>query len=459
MENSTTAKVFNCPTCGASLEPVIGMVTMKCAYCANTIVIPEEMRTIRGYSPSANSSQSPASISDAIALAKQGKVEEAAQIYSRLTGVNIKDAAASVKSLAGIRDETHPPAVNASPYKSPPPTYQAAPPIQPVYTPAAESVQEERREKRRGRGGGCIGGVIRFIIIISIFSSALPALWRAVRDQLPRELPFFDGESILPTPFAQEVESFRPSAFKDPRAIGVDGNGNVLVFNYNSSDVQVFNPAGEEILQLAITDSSGASLFNDAMGVSQDGTIYIPGGDGIMVFTQEGERLPEIVDNNNLFIINDLIIGNDDKIYARSNAGIVRLNENGQVDLLITEEALTEAGRESPGFGAMGVDAQGNIYFSGSFNKDILKFSPTGEFIDSFSWEFNSVQEIDFDNYGRIYVVDFFDVKVFDANYTYIDKIDEAFWGIDFDAQNYLYGITNQGDRIKKYEIKEPQTQ
>jgi hypothetical protein len=272
------------------------------------------------------------------------------------------------------------------------------------------------------------------------------------------ELPFLDGESFIPTPFAQQVESFRPSAFKDPRAIGLDGNGNILVFNYNSSEVQIFSPAGEEIFQLAITDTNGSRLYNDSMGVSQNGTIYIPGGDGIMVFTQDGERLPEIVDDENLFIINDLMIGNDDKLYARSSEGIARINENGIVDLLITEEALTEAGRESPGFGAMGVDAQGNIYFSGSFNTDILKFSPTGEFIDSFSWEFNSIQEIDFDNYGRIYVVDFFDVKVFDANYTYIDKIDEAFWGIDFDAQNYLYGITNQGDRIKKYEIKAPQT-
>ena len=58
-----------------------------------------------------------------------------------------------------------------------------------------------------------------------------------------------------------------------------------------------------------------------------------------------------------------------------------------------------------------------------------------------------------------IYVVDFFDVKVYDANYTFIDQIDGAFWGVDFDSQNFMYALTSQSDNIVKYELKNPETQ
>jgi hypothetical protein len=253
--------------------------------------------------------------------------------------------------------------------------------------------------------------------------------------------------------------SFRASSSKDPRAIGLDGNGNILVFNYNSSDVQIFDPEGNAISVLPITESNGKELSNDSMGVRRDGTMYIPGFQSIMIFNENGERLGEIVNKEDLFIIYSVTVGADDKLYALSNTGIVRLNENGEVDLRISEETLQEVTGESIGIGAMGVDAQGNIYFSGDFVTDILKFSPTGEFIDRFAGDFTSVKEIAFDNSGRIYVVDFFDVKVYDASHNYINKIDGAFWGVDFDSQNNMYGITTQGDKVVKFEIQNPQTQ
>ena len=146
-------------------------------------------------------------------------------------------------------------------------------------------------------------------------------------------------------------------------------------------------------------------------------------------------------------------------LYAISNEGIIRLNSDGSTDLKITQETIEDVSGQSPGLGAMGVDAFGNIYFSGSINKDVLKFSPSGEFIESFSGEFDSVRQITFDNYGRIYVVDFFDVKVYDENGIFIDQIDGSFWGVDFDSQNFMYAVTSQGDNIVKYELKNPQTQ
>lgn len=431
---SQSLKVFKCPSCGAPLDLKSDASTMKCPYCNGTVVVPESLRASK-----------PASLSDVSRLAKEGKLDEAARIYSKITGLSHENAMFSVKSMAGIRDEE--PAASFNSQASP--SYQTPPLPQPAYQPTV-----------RLGGGSCISAVIRFVVVIIILSSAIPPLLGALQFKLPFNLPFFsEGTSFIPAPFAKEVLSFRASTSKDPRAIGLDGNGNILVFNYNSSDVQIFDPQGNETSLLAITESDGRGLTNDSMGVRRDGRLYIPGFQGIMIFNEKGERLGEIVNKEDLFIVYSVTVGADDKVYALSNTGIVRLNDAGEVDLRITEEDIQAVTGESAGLGAMGVDAQGNIYFSGSFVTDVLKFSPTGEFIDKFAGDFSSVKQIAFDSSGRIFVVDFFDVKVYDANYNYVNKIDGAFWGVNFDSQDNMYAVTTQGDKIMKFEIEKPKTQ
>jgi len=434
MTGNSSLEVFKCPTCGAPLEPEKGANSMKCPYCGASIIIPESLRTSEYKS-----------LSDVTTLAKEGKLEEAAKIYSKITGLKHEYAMESVKSMAGIRDN-QPPAS----YKTPQavPTYQPPATPQPVYRPAAPI-------KRRS----CLSSAIRFIVLISILAASIPALFGEFKFQLPFDLPFFSGENpIIPQPFAKKVMSFSPSSHKDPRAIQVDGNGNILVFNYNSSDIQIFDPEGNEISLMKITESNGNRLNNDSMGVSKNGTIYIPGFNGILTFNENGERLQEITKTKDLFIIYTVTVGADDKLYARSSSGIARFDKNGEIDLFITDETLEEISGEYPATGAMGVDAQGNIYFSGTINKDVLKFSPNGEFISKFGGDFTSVREIAFDSYGRIYIVDFADVKVYNPDYHYIDRINGAFWGVDFDAQDYMYAVTTNSDDVLKFEIRKPDT-
>jgi predicted RNA-binding Zn-ribbon protein involved in translation (DUF1610 family) len=433
MASDHSISVLKCPSCGAPIEPEKGASTMKCPYCAASIIIPESLRT-----------SSHATLSDATRLAREGKLDEAAKIYSKITGLSYENAMFSVKSMAGIRDEE----LASDPYRSLSQTnYQTPPLSQPVYTQPTVRV----------RGGSCLSGIIRLIVLLSILGTAVPVILGALQFKLPFDLPFLSGENpIIPEPFAKEVMSFSPSSLKDPRAIGLDGTGNILVFNYNSSDIQMFNPEGDEIFLMKITESDGDELNNSNMGVSQNGTIYVPGFQGILAFNESGERLREIRDDEHLFIIYSVMVGADDKLYARSDSGIVRFNENGEIDLFISDETLEEISGEYPSTGAMGVDAQGNIYFSGTFNKDVLKFSPTGEFISSFGGDFTSVRHLAFDSYGRIYIVDFSDVKVYDANYNYVDTIDGSFWGVDFDKQNYMYALTTQGDNVLKFEVRAP---
>lgn len=431
---SQSLKLFKCPSCGAPLDLKSDASSMKCPYCGGTVVVPESLRASK-----------PASLSDVTRLAKEGKLDEAAKIYSKITGLSHENAMFSVKSMAGIRDDEP----SASYPAQARPSYQVPPSPQPVYQPTV-----------RVGGGSCISTVIRLVVFVSILGSAIPALLGALQFKLPFDLPFLTGEnSILPTPFAEEVLTVSTRVLKDPRAIGVDGSGNVLTLNYNDSKVQIFDSQGNNLSEFTATERGGGDLNPDNMVIGSDGTIYIPGFDGILVYNQNGELLRELINEEDLFIIHSISIGPNNVLYAISNEGIIRLNADGSTDLKITQETIEDVSGQSPGFGALGVDAYGNIYFSGSINKDVLKFSPNGEFIDSFSGDFDSVRQLTFDNYGRIYVVDFFDVKVYDANYNFISQIDGSFWGIDFDAQNFMYAVTNQGDNIVKYQLKAPETQ
>lgn len=38
-------KLFNCPTCGSALSPQGSAVQIKCSYCGNMVIVPEELRT------------------------------------------------------------------------------------------------------------------------------------------------------------------------------------------------------------------------------------------------------------------------------------------------------------------------------------------------------------------------------------------------------------------------------
>lgn len=439
MSNDISLEVFKCPTCGAPLNPEKGASSMKCPYCGAFIVIPESLRTPEH-----------TSLSDVSRLAKEGKLEEAARIYSKITGLKHEYAMESVKSMAGVRDEepasNYPKAVNQQPIR---PSYQTPPQPQPVYT----------QPKVKGRNASCLSAAIRFVIFIAVLSTAVPVILKALQFKLPS---FSQENSIIPIPFAKEVESFNPGMSRDPRAIGLDGNGSIYVLDYSNDEVLIFDPQGNRTKNIKVSNN-GNRIYASNMAVSRDGVIYIPAASKILVIAENGGTLKEI--NADFGNIHSIAMGANNILYAKMTDGVVRFDQNGSGTLVITNETLEEISGEFPGSGVVGADAQGNIYFSGTFNRAILKFSPDGEYIDQLGGnstsnftpgEFTSPRQITFDGYGRIYVVDFFDIQVFDIDFNYIDRIKGQFWGVGFDAQNNMYGVTNLGNNVEKYEIQHP---
>ncbi len=115
LASDSSVRAFKCPSCGAPLEPETGTLTMKCPYCAGTVIIPESLRTA---SPQSGPTMGQVfdfalngldmnqiignamHLPQAIQLAKQGRIDEAANIYSQITGMQHADAVEAVKSMA-----------------------------------------------------------------------------------------------------------------------------------------------------------------------------------------------------------------------------------------------------------------------------------------------------------------------------------------------------------------------
>lgn len=112
MAKDSSIRAFKCPTCGAPLEPERGASSMKCNYCGGTVVIPESLRTPAPSAPIPQYNFGPinmnsmfnqaAQMPQVFWLAQQGNLDEAAKIYSQLTGLSLDAALTAVKGMAGL---------------------------------------------------------------------------------------------------------------------------------------------------------------------------------------------------------------------------------------------------------------------------------------------------------------------------------------------------------------------
>ncbi len=102
-------RAFQCPSCGASLEPAAGTASMKCAYCGTSVVIPEDLRLF----PSPGQGNPPPAAMDfaqlfaralrmgeVMRLARAGQHQAAAQLYAENTGTSPEQAGKIIEAIA-----------------------------------------------------------------------------------------------------------------------------------------------------------------------------------------------------------------------------------------------------------------------------------------------------------------------------------------------------------------------
>lgn len=474
MPQNLSIRAFKCPSCGAPQEPEAGTLTMKCGYCGGTIIIPESLRTpapssgasmgdvfsfgLRGVDLNkivGNAMQLP----DVISLAQKGQIDEAARMYSQITGMEHADAVQAVKSMA----QGH--AVSLTPGRAGV-TWQK---FETSYaTPSVQVSTEGASPSESGRGCGATAAIIAVIGLILaglvggaiyLFAGGAAAGGGAL-------------SSVLPAPFASKAlvfggEGIGQGSFKDPRTIGVDGEGHVTVADFDDGRVQTFDASGEFLSGFSLRDDN-KKVYVTGLAVARDGTIYVAYGNKIHVFDSAGKQTGEIGDDSHYY--ESVAVGGDGKLYATSeDETLVRFNSDYSIDLEVPDTFTTITGDRDIGTN-LAADGLGNMYIVGSFHYLVLKYSPQGAFLDQFGGQaeggntsepgkFTSPRALAVDGYGRVFVADFWDIKVFDNTGNYITRIEPNAgvpFGITVDSDNHVYVVTNQ-NHVIRYDVKPPE--
>ncbi len=273
--------------------------------------------------------------------------------------------------------------------------------------------------------------------------------------------------------FANKVMSFGSKGigqgmFENARTLGVDGNGNIVVADYENGRVQVFDPNGKfKSMFTASNNGKKINILGESMAVSRDRKIYIANSSDILIYDESGQSLGKI--SGDLQGYEHVIVGADNMLYALSGFpedNITRFKKDGSIDLQIPN-AISSFGDDAT-TSYLAVDGLGNMYITSPTANAVFKYSPQGKFINQWGSEtqysnyfqpgqFYDAEGIAVDGYGRVYVSDVNTIQVFDSTGTYINHFEGWVTGMTIDSQNNVYVTT--GDKVEKYQIQKPQGQ
>ncbi len=396
----------------------------------------------------------------AIDLARQGRIDEAANIYSQITGMEHADAVRSVEAMAAGH------AVSLTPGRPGVTWGSSSPSFQPAGTSAASMAGSGGTISTTATGSGRSWGLL--VGIIAVVALLIGALIAGGLYLFSNGSPIAAG---LPIGFSSKLLSFGsegigPGMFQDPRTIGLDGNGNITVADYEDGRVQTFDPAGKFVSGFTVTEKDGKPYVS-GLAVGRDGTIYMTHGWSLYVYDPSGKLVKTVGDDNHRY--DDVVMGADGKLYAIANEeSIVRFAPDLSIDLEIPATFSKITGDQELD-SHLAVDGLGNMYVVGTFNYLVLKYTPDGTYVDQFGGEakdasvfqpgkFVSPDAIAVDGFGRVYVSDFGTIQVFDSSGSYVNNIGidkGAVFGMVFDDQNNLYTITNQSV-VTKFRVQAP---
>ncbi len=473
MAKDASIRAFKCPTCGAPLEPETGSLTMKCPYCSSTVIIPESLRT-----PAPSSGPSIGEVfqfglngvdlnqivgnamhlPQAISMAQEGKIDEAAQIYSQITGMNIEDATKSIQALAAGHAVSLTPGQSNVRFSAQ--TGSGQPAMGTSYSTSSEPVGSTISTSSRGCSSTAMIAVITAAVLVIglaaagylIFSSSSSGAQKA-------------AVPLLPPGFASQVLSFGskgigPGMFTDARAVAVAPDGNIIVGDYQDGRIQTFDPGGKFVS----TFSLGPKVGVDALAAGRDGKIYAANQGMISILDPSGKLLNSIHDDMRYY--EDLTLGADGTLYAiTEDDTIVHFNSDGNINLEI-KDAFENVTGQADTIQHIAVDGLGNIYIVGANNYLVLKYSPQGKYLDQFGGEADSAADfqpgkfvepsgIAIDGYGRVFVSDVFsNVQVFDSTGTYLNSINADGYSLALDGQGNVY--VTLGDHVEKYQVQKP---
>ncbi len=427
---------FKCPSCGAPLSFEGTATTIRCHFCGNAVIVPENLRQ----DPVAQTPQSSIPFFDNILgqaakfaelgrLVQSGNKIAAVKLYRELFGTSLKDAKEAVERMErGKTVEVM--QVTGGEYQNvrlDPSRFPAPSPLQPPPTGQHSSLPIL-----------LLGLFIVFIVIGAIISIYLFVGYLNSRSAGTTTSRPSSSDSRT-SPASQKPAGFATVAlefgsegigrgqFKDARSIGVDGEGRIYVGEYLGGRVQVFDSSGKYLAEWMVD----RKMPLRGMAVDRKGTVYIAQSGKITRYNgMTGESLGELRGGSGAGRFDDVVVTQDGGLLATAQSAgqddIVRFNQNGQPVQTISKAISNQTDRSELNM-RLATDGLGNIYALGSFNNGIFKFTREGRFVTRIGGEgnepgqFRALSALAVDGQGRIFVSDSKGIQVFDTDGRYLD--------------------------------------
>lgn len=447
---------LKCSSCGAPLSFENAGATIRCPFCGNSTLAPEEIRAQKHEQPPqpagdffGNIVGQAGRFAELGQLIRSGNKIAAIKLYRELFGASLRDAKDAVERLergqpievmnasGGAYENVQ---INPAQFPAPPTSFQATQP--PVRT------------------SSCLKPALVIVFIFLLFGSfitliisfSVSGVRDAVKSVANIPVPVSKPNTPAAPAFASVAlefgsEGIGPGQFKDARSIGVDGEGRIYVAEYLGGRVQVFDAQGKYLAGWMVDQKMPLR----GMTVDRKGTVYIAQRGVIKRYEgMTGNPLGELRYSGGANFDDVAATQDGGLITANTSAGsddIVRFNASGQPTLTIRRAISTQTDNSELNM-RVAADGLGNIYALGAFNNAVFKFTREGKFVTRIGGEgdqpgqFRAVDAIAVDGQGRIFVSDVKGIQVFDTDGRYLDlfKIPGGVgFGLVFNDRNQLF--------------------
>lgn len=445
---------FKCPSCGGPLEYDGHAITVRCPFCTNSVIVPEELRSDAAFAPPAAIplQDQLGRLAELGRLIRSGRKIEAIKLYRETFGCGLKEAKDAIESLEAGR----PIAVSHSSIGMNGNTV-----IDPARVPNWPTAPVPPLPSQTRKSHKLLAVV--FLLFVIVLAVGIGLVINNVNSKKSASAGGTEtsraggssdsgrgsttaaraGSATVLLEFGSE--GIGAGQFKDARTIAVDGQGRIYVGEYTGGRVQVFDSAGAFLTQWSV-DPKMPLL---QLAADRQGTVYVVQSGGITRYDgMTGRELGRMQRIGGSGFISDMTLTLDGGMaVVQQGEDLLKLDSSGQVTRAI-KSAISEQSGDSELSTRIAVDGLGNIYALGRFNDAVFKFGPNGKYITRFGGkgdqpgQFRAPYSIAVDGQGRVYVGDFNGIAVFDTNGRYLETLKlehNIAFGMVFNDKNELF--------------------
>jgi len=173
--------------------------------------------------------------------------------------------------------------------------------------------------------------------------------------------------------------------FEEPRDLGVDSAGNLLVVDMRNYRIQKFSPEGQFLMKFG-SQGTGKGEFNDPTGIAVDpkDNVYVAdmGNGRIQKFDAKGKFLAEWKgDKYRWYGPRDLACDSEGNVYVSDtgNGQVKKVSPEGEVIRVFAGYGEKKGRLNNPN--GVAVDKEGSFYVCDTCNRRIQKYSREGQVI------------------------------------------------------------------------------